>query len=564
MLRLIPLAVLLIAGCGKSGDPPDIPIVGLPTGAPTGTTTGTTSTAAHLEIEESGIVVCPNPAIRANGFYERRTAPHPPSNGSYLWGGGVISGDFDGDGTNDLFVTGEAAPQLWLTVPALVAQDVEFQQVEAGLSSMNLDFTVGGTAADMDADGDLDLVLSRWERPNALLLNEGDHFVDATPAAWQANAYKTQSASVADMDGDGDLDVFFGNYGETPDTYDAPDMPPADPAELYRNEGDTFTDVSSSLPDEVHDGYTFASGWWQVWGDEKLDLVVANDFGKVRPSVVARNLGSGTFSVDTYWHENWEDMGMAVADVNGDGVVDFLYSSWKSLSVMASGVNYGLPGQWLESNTAWGIQADVANRNQVYGWGAEWGDLDNDGDQDAMVLFGYWSTYTEAGDPLAQVDGLFQQTGLLSFEQTGGDASWNVNDSSRTRGLVFSDLNDDGYLDILKGQPEGDSLMYLSRCGNNAWLKVRLRDTTTANTQAIGAKVRITSGAQTQTRWLHAGSSGMYGGAPPEVHFGMGGREFVDELEITWPDGSIDLLHAVTGKQIVTITRVPVGSVETQ
>lgn len=546
------LALVALVACGKNDPDSATPTGSLPTATTTTTDTGTI-TAPKVELMEGPQITCAFPSARANGYYERRTAPHPPADGAYTWGGGVIATDINVDGTLDLVAATQAGLQLWVTRPSDNPADISFDEVAGGLAGIELDYAVGGTAVDIDGDGDEDLIISRWERPNRLLINQGDHYTDGTPAAWNARSWKTQSASVADMDGDGDLDVFFGSYGEKPDTFDDPTMPPADPAELYRNDDGSFTDVSDTLPAAAHDGYTFASGWWNVSGNPELELVIANDFGKVRPTVALSN-GPNGWTVNSNFHPDWEDMGMAVADLNGDAVADFLFSSWKTASVLASGANYGDPGIYVETSTAWGIQADVENRRQVYGWGTAWGDLDNDADQDAMILYGYWSTYTEEGDPPNQIDALYEQTGLLSFTQRGGEPEWQVNDSTRGRGLVFADLNDDGYLDIIKGHPETASVLYLSRCGSNSWVRVRLQQNG-MNRDAIGARIDITTGGYTQSRWIHAGSSGMYGGDPLEVHFGLGGAEIVDRMQIHWPDGKTSTFEGVNPRRVITAVR---------
>jgi enediyne biosynthesis protein E4 len=548
-----PLAIMLIVtvSCGNRDKDTVHPSPTTTTGTTTTTTTTTTLTAPAT-MTQAGVIACADPSARSLGSFERRTAPALPNSGTYLWAAGVISVDFNGDGTMDLYVPGETSHQLWLTTHGTTPMDVTFNDVGVDwVGGLDLDFSVGGTAADLDSDGDMDLVISRWERPNSLLQNEGTHFVDITPPAMLARSHKTQSASLADADGDGDLDLFFGNYGNTPETYDDPTMAAAEPSELYRNDGTGWTDMSDRLGLAVDDAYTFSSGWYDLNGDGLPELMVANDFGKIRPSVLMTNLGDFNFSHNVDWHPNWEDMGMGVADVNGDEQPDVLLSTWKNVDVMTQiATNDDLI--WAQAGSTWGFYADFDNRNQAYGWGSDWADFDNDADLDALVLFGHWDAYDGTQNPELQTDAFYEQTSPLVFEQKGSE--WGLNDQGPGRGFVTSDLNGDGWLDIAKRQPGQQTPLYLARCGIEDWVRVQLR-APAPNTRAIGAKVRVTHGDKTQIRWITAGSTGMYGGQPPEAHFGLGATASLDKVEVIWPDGAISTFEDVATNQLLTIER---------
>ena len=58
------------------------------------------------------------------------------------------------------------------------------------------------------------------------------------------------------------------------------------------------------------------------------------------------------------------------------------------------------------------------------------------------------------------------------------------------------------------------------------------------NTFGVGARLRVTTGDLTQLREVGAGSSYLGQEPPGEAHFGLGGAERIDRLEIRWPDGS--------------------------
>ncbi|NCG19334.1 MAG: hypothetical protein GWP91_10035, partial [Rhodobacterales bacterium] len=400
------VALLLLPSC-QCGQPDD-------TGNPTTPVVPTTDNT----LVQWGVQTCINPEARSTGNFERRQAEALESSTARTWGGGAILGDFIGDGTLQMVLTGENKNQFWSVQPGATPADVEF--IEEGAQRFlgpAFRYTVGGTAVDYDGDGDLDLFLTRWGAGNLLLKNDGTGYFDnATPPAMTAYNLRSQSGSWGDFDGDGDLDLFVGNYGITPEHYDDPDMIPGEPAELYENLGDgTFADISSRLPTEAHEGYTFSSGWYDLDGDLQPELIIANDFGKVRPTVVI-HYQDGQFTADTSLHPDAEDMGMGVADLNDDEIPDFLFSSWKTSYSMQSTVFNDAPEIWLDATDASGLTVDTENRYQVYGWGSDWADLDNDADLDAIVLFGFWSTYDLGNDPQVQVDGLWEQIAPGQFE----------------------------------------------------------------------------------------------------------------------------------------------------
>ncbi len=545
MRAVFTLAVLLVACTGDDDvgggavDPP--PVV-------------------EAELVEGLVQECVAPGLRSDRHFDRRIGGEQPMQEANLVGGGLIVDDFDGDGLLDLFLPSEQTVQLWYG-----SGDGGFDETDSALTGIDLSNAVGGSAVDYDADGDLDLFVLRWEQPNALLSNEGGRsWIEVAASVGLGDtALKSQSGSWADIDADGDLDLFVGSYGEwtivdvnTPGS-DCSDHV-AEPAELYRNEGDgTFTDISDLLPDEVHDGYSFMSGWYDLDGDSYPELFSVHDDGGCAPSVLVDNEGGKSLSVDVEsgFHPRSHDMGMAVADLNGDELPDFLLTSWKDIAYVESQqVPVGANGVvWAEPADDLGLvpKYGVGTAEQVYGWGAEFGDVDNDTDHDAVMVFGFWSTYD--GAPLNQRDGLWLQDGG-QFDNVAQADQWQVNDLGISRGVVLADVNNDGWLDMVRRQLNGPTLMDLSRCGEESWLRVRL-EAPGANPRAIGAMVRVTVAGESQVRWLHSGSSGLYSGSPLEVHFGLGSAESIDRLDVVWPDASMTSFADVTPRQQLVVRR---------
>jgi hypothetical protein len=167
-------------------------------------------------------------------------------------------------------------------------------QEEAGLSS-----ALGGLnliQADYNNDGHLDVFVLRgaWladkgRHPNSLLRNDGPNgqgipqFTDVTLETGLGKVhYPTQTASWADYDLDGDLDLYIGN--ETTKEIQAP-------CQLFRNDGDRFTDVARAAGVENF-GFTKGVIWGDYDGDRYPDLYASN---MNEPNRLYRNQGDGTF-----------------------------------------------------------------------------------------------------------------------------------------------------------------------------------------------------------------------------------------------------------------------------
>jgi FG-GAP-like repeat len=154
-----------------------------------------------------------------------------------------------------------------------------------------LDDTAQSLFADVDNDGDQDLVLATGTRP-LLFVNDGRGRFTPVPDAFRFERPLQgvlTSIAIADYDRDGFLDLylcvysyFFGageDKARTPMPYhDARNGPPG---VLFHNDGrGRFVDATRETNlDQANDRYHFAAAWADYDGDGWLDLLVANDFG---------------------------------------------------------------------------------------------------------------------------------------------------------------------------------------------------------------------------------------------------------------------------------------------
>lgn len=150
----------------------------------------------------------------------------------------AAAGDVDGDGTVDIVAAGGKEAHVWLNDGA-----GHFREGSAGLDVAPSDATALALG-DLDGDGNLDLVLGQGNSTAAVArvyLNDKDgsgHF-SFTSAALPPKTARATALALADLDDDGDLDLVMGQA--------------AGPVRVYINRGNAYLDDRSFtlLPDQV-------------------------------------------------------------------------------------------------------------------------------------------------------------------------------------------------------------------------------------------------------------------------------------------------------------------------
>jgi enediyne biosynthesis protein E4 len=116
------------------------------------------------------------------------------------------------------------------------------------------------------------------------------------------------------------------------------------------------------------------------------------------------------------------------------------------------------------------------------------------------------------------------------------------------RGLAAADFDRDGDVDLLMTTNNGPAVLFRNdqKTGNHS-LRLRLVGTK-SNRDAIGATVRIFHGGTSQSRMVRSGSSYLSQSELP-LTFGVGRRDRVDRVVITWPSGATqEFKDVATGK----------------
>lgn len=260
----------------------------------------------------------------------------------YDHGCGVIVGDYNGDGHDDLYFLN----QLGSNALYMNKGDGTFVDVTktAGVG-MGDRICVAGTFADYDNDDDQDLFVTSTRGGNILYENQGNGvFFDVTQRAGLELIAHSSTASFVDLDHDGDLDLIVtntaewtlaeleseGKYFPGVASYDDLVVCPKEFNKIYRNNGDgTFADITetSGLKGQ---GWGGDVAVFDYDADGLIDVLITNMFGA---SQLYKNLGDATFEDVTkpvLGRISWGAIGAKVLDFNNDGKLDLFVSDMHS------------------------------------------------------------------------------------------------------------------------------------------------------------------------------------------------------------------------------------------
>ncbi|QUL38176.1 CRTAC1 family protein [Erythrobacter sp. JK5] len=470
--------------------------------------------------------------------------------------GGAASGDIDNDGDLDVFVArGDSGPnRLYVNQGGARFED---RAAAAGLA-----YSLGGTSngrhsgptfADVDGDGDLDLLLGGLQGgPTKLFANNGSgSFTDATAGSGLDNASSAQTISMAlgDYDADGDLDILMAHWG-TPRN---PSVP-GETETLWRNDStpgkvrftpaSQVSGVANLLAFELPTGvlgpnydYTFAPNFADIDGDRDLDILMVSDF---RGSKVLVNNGNGTFSGVGFTPDDENGMGSAVGDFDNDGDLDWFVSS-----INGNRLYRNLGGASFRREAASGVEPGG------WGWGSCFADFNADGWLDIYQTNGW-----EAGkDPSASL--YVDDTSRLWMSRGDGTfvdaaAASNMLDTDQGRGIVCDDFDNDGDVDVLllTAEPIGSAHYWENQLASANAIKVRLRGKA-PNTFAVGAIIQLTIADTTQTRMVSINSNFTSHNSTVQL-FGMGPHT-QGGLRVIWPDGTQTIRADVVAGQSLVI-----------
>ncbi|RYG04033.1 MAG: CRTAC1 family protein, partial [Chitinophagaceae bacterium] len=405
---------------------------------------------------------------------------------------------------------------------------------------------------DYNNDGLIDIFVMRgaWmpgsfgKQPNSLLKNNGNGtFSDVTVKSGLFSLHPTQAGAWRDFNNDGWLDLFIGN-----ETNNQGEM---HGCELYINNQDgTFTEIAAQAGCYVNmyvKGVTVADynndGWQDIFlstlQDKKVLLKNKGlQNGKLQFEDVTEAAGLGDVMRFTFPTWFW--------DFDNDGWQDIFicgYQFDQSLTYATATDVMGIPNMaskmYLFRNNHDGTFKDVSIEagvnHSVFGMGANFGDIDNDG---------FLDMYIGTGNPEYQSlipNKLYKNINGKAFADV--TISGRVGNLQKGHAVGMSDIDNDGDTDIFievggayTGDAYNNSFYMNPGQNNNRWIKLKLEGKT-SNRLAIGARVKVTFKENGVSRSVYrdVNSGGSFGSSSLRSEIGIGQATVIDEIAITWP-----------------------------
>jgi hypothetical protein len=428
---------------------------------------------------------------------------------------------------------------------------------------------LGVVAADLDNDGDPDLITSNFG-PAELYVNNGDGTFSLHQnfaALAQANAAFGAGVACLDIDHDGTLDIFVSNYVDfslshyrsiaaksTPYPPGPKDFPPST-NQLYRNLGDgLFADVSVESRIAEFPGPSMGVVCADFDDDHDCDIFVCSD---AAPNQLFLNDGKGRFdesallaglAYDIAGNVNGS-MGVDAGDYDNDGRLDLLIT------------NYTGQMPVLYRNTGNGLFEDRSRIARIgreviphTNWGVGLVDFDNDRDLDAFFANGHFLKNIRSIDDRTDfrvANTLMENDGTGRFTDISLRSGPGMRIAESSRGSAFDDMDQDGDLDVVILNANAPPT-FLENVSTAIGQSIRIRLVGRhANRDAVGAIVRVQADGKTQMGVVHAGR-GYQSHYGTELHFGLGNAKAIDRVEVVWPGGESEWFSCEPAQRRVT------------
>ncbi|HXD72746.1 MAG TPA: CRTAC1 family protein [Vicinamibacterales bacterium] len=511
-------------------------------------------------------------------------------------GAAVAVADFDRDGWPDFYVTNSAdgsLNRLYRNQHDGTFRDVAGELGVADVNRAGTGVSMGAVWGDYDNDGYEDLFLYKYGRPELFHNDAGRGFTRVSEQAGLPAWVNANTAVWLDYDRDGKLDLFLPGYWNEdidlsrlqttkimPESFEYAEN--GGRKFLFHNlGGGRFEEVAESLGIKSH-RWTLATAAADLSGSGYPDLFLANDYGipqlyinKDGKSFVETGKDSGVARTPK------SGMNASFGDVFNDG----------RLSIYKT--NISEPGVLVQANDLWVPKAGAAGATPKYddlasslgvdlggwSWGAQFGDLNNDGNLDlyltngyvsagerssywydfAVIAVGHSSIINDAANWPAmkgrslsgyQRKRVWLNDGAGRFTDVAQVVG--VTDTFDGRAVALADLFNRGVLDVVVANQRGPLLIYKNTVQpGRHWIELALEGSR-SNRSAIGARVELQWNGRTQVQEV-SGGSGFASQNDRRIHYGLGASTSVDRIVIRWPSGTTQTIEHPDVDRVLTV-----------
>lgn len=375
---------------------------------------------------------------------------------------------------------------------------------------------------------------------------------------------------------------------------------------LYRNNGDnTFTNVSKDAGILI-EGYGLGVNISDINQDSWPDIYVSNDF--MSNDLVWINQQDGTFknmAAGYLKHQTHNGMGVDIADFNNDEladimVVDMLPPGHARQKMMTPGQNYdffymsekmGYQAQYMRNTLQLNrgkfddkmLYSEIAFLAGVsstdWSWAPLFADFDNDGWKDLFIANGYRKDVTNLDfifdlknvspfgtnearkekfnneldklDEVRLTNYFYKNNGTLTFSDKTSE--WGGDMSTFSNGAAYSDLDNDGDLDLVTNNIDEEVTVYENLSNETEasrhYLKIDFDDDSFLN-----QKIWLYANGQVQFH-EYTPYRGFQSSVSKVVHFGLGQYSKVDSLKIVWQDNVMTTVYSIPADTTLRISK---------
>lgn len=516
-------------------------------------------------------------------------------------GASVSIVDFDRDGWNDFYVTNSAPGShnhLYRNRGDGTFEDVAEALGVADLNQPGTGTCTGAVWADYDNDGYEDLLVYKWGRPELFHNDHGRGFTRVTEQAGLPAWVNAGTATWFDYDHDGLVDLFIGGYWPDEVRLDKLTTTHIMPESFeYANNGGRkyvlhnlghgkFADVTSEVG-ITSTRWTLAVVAADFNNDGWPDLFIANDYGS---SELYQNESDGKGG------RRFREVGLAagvsrspksgmnasIGDVLNTGAFAIYQSNISEEGVLVQGNNLWMPaapGEMQFTNMASAMGVELGG----WSFGAQFGDLNNDGFLDLYLVNGYisgnartnyWYDFSEitGGHKSIISDAknwpAMNGRSLAGYQRkhfwlNAGDGRFTevaqavgATDTYDGRAVALADFQNRGVLDVVVANQGGPLLLYRNHVNPaRDWIEFELEGST-SNRSAIGAQVRVHWNGQEQLQEVLA-ASGYCAENQRRLHFGLGEKAHVESVVVRWPSGHEQVLKSPEVNRLHHIKETP-------